>query len=287
MNDSYSVMIVDDDPDLRHVLQSFLTSEGLVCETFSRAEEALEQLTRKPFDIMIADIIVPGMRGLELTERAKRIRPEMNIIVMTGYIENFSYDDAVAAGASDFIRKPFSLTEIALRLKHVRLQEKLRALSITDELTGLPNRRGFFALAEQQFKSAARSRNNLVLLFVDVDNFKRINDTWGHQTGDRALIAMAGILRLTVRDSDVIARMGGDEFAILFNEMPEINVRTVRERLEQTISEFNKGQDGSYHISVSIGTAIHKHDEPRTIDELLREADSRMYEEKQQKKAGF
>ncbi len=284
MSEKFSIMVVDDDPELLLVLQGFFSAEGLPCETFSSAEAALEHLAKVSCDIMVADVIIPGMQGLELTERAKRIRPDLNIIVMTGYIEKFSYEEAIAAGASDFIKKPFSLNELMLRIKHVRLQEKLRALSVTDELTGLPNRRGFFTLAEQQLKAVLRAKRDMVLLFADLDDFKEINDTRGHQEGDRALMAMADVFRQNFRDSDIIARMSGDEFAILLADMTEDNVRVIRNRLDQDIEAFNARMNGSYRLSVSIGMAVHNHDTPSTIDELLRLADTRMYEEKQRKK---
>jgi diguanylate cyclase (GGDEF)-like protein len=252
MNEKFSIIVVDDDADLLQALRGFFSSEGIPCETFLSADAALEHLAKDSCDIMVADVVMPGMEGLELTERAKRIRPDLNIIVMTGHIETFSYEEAVAAGASDFIKKPFSLNELLLRIKHVRLQEKLRALSVTDELTGLPNRRGFFTLAEQQLKAVLRARRDMVLLFADLDDFKAINDTCGHQEGDRTLVAMADIFRQNFRDSDIIARMSGDEFAILLADMTEDNVRLIRKRLDQDIDAFNARVSGSCRLAVSI-----------------------------------
>ncbi len=284
MNDNFSLIVVDDDPSILQFLQSLSAMEELHCEVFSDAEQALVRLTQRPFDVMLADIIMPGMRDLELTERAKRICPEMNVIVMTGYIENFSFDDAAAAGAADFIRKPFSLNELILRIKHVRLQERLRTLTITDELTDLPNRRGFFALADQQLRASKRSQRQMVLLFADIDDFKKINDTWGHQTGDRALQAMANIFRRSIRESDIVARMGGDEFAVLLIDIPDDGLRAFRGRFERNIADFNAGQNGSFTLSASIGTAFFDSSNPRSIDDLMREADMLMYQEKQKKK---
>ena len=124
----------------------------------------------------------------------------------------------------------------------------------------------------------------MVLLFADLDDFKAINDTRGHQEGDRALRAMADVFRQNFRDSDIIARMSGDEFAILLADMTEDNVRVIRNRLDQDIEAFNARMNGSHRLSVSIGMAVHNHDTPSSIDELLRLADTRMYEEKQRKK---
>ncbi len=286
MNDHLRLIAVDDDPELLSMLKAYFLATGQACETFLRAETALEHLAKVPCDIMLTDIIMPGMGGLELAERAKRLRPAMNIIVTTGHIDKFSYDDAVAAGASDFIRKPFSLKELEMRIQHVQLQEKLRIMSITDDLTGLPNRRGFFVLAEQQLKAALRGKRDLTLFFIDMDNFKTINDTWGHQEGDRALTALTAIFRQSFRASDVIGRMGGDEFAILLIDSPRQNIDVILERLMQNIARFNDQNKAGYRIAVSIGMAVHDPEQRRSIDDMLRDADQLMYHQKLKKKSG-
>lgn len=287
INDHVTLMAVDDDQELLRMLKAFFLTIGQDCETFLRADDALDHLAKVPCDIMLTDIIMPGMKGLVLTERAKRLRPAMNIIVMTGHIDKFSYDDAIAAGASDFIKKPFSLNELRMRIRHVQLQEKLRVMSITDDLTGLPNRRGFFVLAEQQLKAAIRGKRDLALLFIDMDNFKAINDTWGHQEGDRALVSMATIFRQSFRASDIIARMSGDEFAVLLVDSPRRNVDVILERLMQNIKRFNEDDKAGFCISISIGMAVHDPDQQRSIDELLRDADQLMYDQKLKKKSGI
>lgn len=286
MNEQTSIIIVDDDPIFPETLSSYLSGEGFVCAVAGEAETALRRLSERQYDIMLTDIVLPGMQGLELMERAKRICPSMSGIVMTGHIDEFSYDDAIASGASDFIRKPFSLNELAMRIKHVRLQEKMRMMSITDEMTGLPNRRGFFAFAEQQIKSAIRARKNMVVVFADMDNFKDINDTWGHLVGDGAISAMADVFRKCYRDSDIIARMGGDEFAVLLIDTADRDMQAITDRLETILNQANAGLDNKYRLSVSMGMAVFDHTQPATIDELLQEADRRMYEEKQRKKLG-
>jgi two-component system cell cycle response regulator len=277
-------VVVDDDASLLDVLKSTLEFQGHGCEVFSSAESALEHLTEKPCDILITDIVMQGMKGLQFAKTVKQMRPETNIIVMTGFIDDYSYDQAIDAGASDFIKKPFTVHEMMVRIKHVLLQEKLREMSNTDELTGLLNRRGFFAIAHQQMKVANRNRSALVLLFADMDGFKAINDQWGHHVGDEALVAMAGIFRQTFRDSDVIARISGDEFALLLLDTPESNLSIVASRLQKKIDAFNAGSDGNYSLAVSTGMAVYDHDRPCGIDELLKQADKKMYEQKQLKK---
>jgi diguanylate cyclase (GGDEF)-like protein len=267
------------------MLRVFFSTVGQACETFSRAEDALAHLATVPCDIMLTDIIMPGMKGLELAERAKRLRPDMNIIVMTGHIDKFSYDDAIAAGASDFIRKPFSLNELRMRIRHVQLQEKLRVMSITDDLTGLPNQRGFFALAEQQLKAATRGKRDLALLFIDLDNFKAINDAWGHQEGDRALVSMTKIFRQSFREADIIARMSGDEFAVLLIDTPRQSIEMILDRLMRNMEQYNEQKKNGYRLSISIGTSVYDHEQPRSIDTMLKDADEQMYNHKLKKKS--
>ena len=284
MDDKYAIIVVDDDEVLSRLLKQYFTGLGHVCEAFPNAEAALERMSETAFDVLVTDIVLPGMKGLVLAERAHRLLPEMSIIVTTGFIDNFSYDEAIAAGAADFIKKPFSLNELMIRIKHVRLQERLRMMSITDELTGLPNRRGFFVLAEQQLRSAQRSRGSLVLLFADLDDFKKINDTLGHRAGDEALCSMADIFRQSYRDSDIIARMGGDEFAILLVNPTEQGVKASQDRLQQNLDQFNARENGAYRLKASIGMAAFEPTEQRSIDSLMRLADERMYAEKERRK---
>jgi len=284
MDDKYAIIVVDDDEVLSRLLKQYFTGAGHVCDAFPDAEAALERITGTAFDVLVTDIVLPGMKGLELAERAHRLRPEMSIIVTTGFIDNFSYDEAIAAGAADFIKKPFSLNELMIRIRHVRLQERLRQMTITDELTGLPNRRGFFVLAEQQLRSAQRSGGTLVLLFGDLDGFKKINDSLGHRAGDEALCAMADIFRQSYRDSDIIARMGGDEFAILLVNPTDRGVKAAQDRLQQNLDQFNSRENGAYQLKVSIGTAEFGPAELGSIDAMMRLADERMYAEKERNK---
>ncbi len=119
------ILVVDDDEALVEILQKGLSLHGYSCEATKRAASALELIEKDSFDIMIADIIMPDMNGLELTKRVKRIRPEMIIVVITGHIEDFPYDRAIEAGASDFIKKPFTIKELLARIRYVKMQDEL------------------------------------------------------------------------------------------------------------------------------------------------------------------
>jgi diguanylate cyclase (GGDEF)-like protein len=278
-----SVLIVDDDEGLLEMFQTALSIEGYRCETAANVEKALDLIQNVAFDILVADIKMPGMTGLELTERAKKIRPDMAAIVMTAYIEEFSYDSAIEVGASDFIKKPFTVRELIARIQHVKLQERLRSMSVTDELTDLYNRRGFFALAEQELKLANRLRRSVFLFYLDIDNLKDINDNYGHLEGDMMILETANILRRTFRQSDTISRIGGDEFVVILNGAKKADVDIVASRLQANLEDFNKQMNRGYKLSMSVGIAFYNPEEPASIDELLSQADKSMYENKKYK----
>jgi two-component system, cell cycle response regulator len=215
VDEKRSLLIVDDDASVLEFIKQGLLTQGYLCQTAATAESALEHINETPFDLMLTDIVMPGMDGFQLTELSRKARPDMLVIIMTGFTEDYSFEKAIEAGASDFIKKPFTLHELIIRIRLVNLQEKLLKLSVTDELTGLYNRRGFFTLAEQLVKLSNRQKNVLYLLFADLDNLKEINDIYGHEAGDQVLIETAKIFRDSFRDSDIIARIGGDEFIVV------------------------------------------------------------------------
>jgi diguanylate cyclase (GGDEF)-like protein/PAS domain S-box-containing protein len=164
------------------------------------------------------------------------------------------------------------------------MEEELRALSFVDDLTGLCNRRGFLTLAEQQLKIANRTKDKMLLFFIDLDDMKWINDTLGHLEGDRALREVATILKETFRESDIIARMGGDEFVVLSIEKTGNNTELLKTRLQEHIESHNyrKG-DKHFKLSISMGIAIYDPEYPCFIDKLLSQADKLMYEQKRNK----
>lgn len=279
-----SVLIIDDDLNVLKLVHAGLVAEGYHCATAPDAESALEELQKTAFDIMVTDIVLPGMDGFDLTEKAKKIRPNLLVIVMTGFTEDFSYDRAIEAGGSDFIKKPFTVQELIVRFQFVALQEKLLKMSVTDELTGLYNRRGFFTLVAQQLRLSQRQKDKVYLLYADLDNLKGINDSFGHQEGNRALIDSADILRQTFRESDIIARIGGDEFVVVPIGSTGEGAEKAVSRLHRNLKQENTRKKRKYMLSLSIGMAYYDPANPYSIDELLRTADESMYADKQKKK---
>jgi diguanylate cyclase (GGDEF)-like protein/PAS domain S-box-containing protein len=162
-----------------------------------------------------------------------------------------------------------------------QLENELLVKSITDELTGLYNRRGFFTLAEQQLKVAQRTKRKMTLFFADLDGMKGINDTLGHGEGDGALCEVATVLKETFRKSDIISRMGGDEFAVLGLDIVDDKARDVLiKRLQVSLDVRNTTEGRTYALSLSVGSAHYDPGKPDSLDELIARADTSMYEQK-------
>jgi diguanylate cyclase (GGDEF)-like protein/PAS domain S-box-containing protein len=169
-----------------------------------------------------------------------------------------------------------------------KLEEKLRESAIKDILTGLFNRKGFFTLAEKQLKLAERNKRNMIVLFLDLDNMKEINDRFGHKEGDEALIETASFLRRTFRESDIIARMGGDEFAVLVTEPSGREVeKVIVKHLQYSLRDLNeelRRSGRAYRLSFSVGSAYYDPKRPCTVGDILAVADEKMYQEKKKRR---
>ncbi|MBI4684343.1 MAG: GGDEF domain-containing protein [Nitrospirae bacterium] len=181
-------------------------------------------------------------------------------------------------------KETIAVTIVSKNITKLKLmEEQLRTLSLKDELTGLYNRRGVFTLAEHLFKQANRKNEGLFLLYADLDNFKRINDTYGHQEGDTALAEVAQIFRNNYRDSDVIGRIGGDEFVVVLVGTSHDNINMIANHFRSALDEYNAKDNLQYNLSISIGVVYYDPKSPRSFDELLSRADALMYEQKRQK----
>ncbi len=169
-------------------------------------------------------------------------------------------------------------------LEELRLSnEELEALSLTDDLTSLNNRRGFFTLGQQQMKIARRLKKDIILLYVDVDDLKQINDTYGHAAGDSILAALGSVLRATLRESDVIGRIGGDEFAVLAMRTKAGSERVLKKRLQDKIAAYNAEHAKRYRLSVSMGADVFDPVKFPSMEDFLAHADFLMYRQKRAK----
>jgi diguanylate cyclase (GGDEF)-like protein len=280
------ILIVDDEKTMSSLLVSLLSKQGHECQTAKDGIEALEKIKKVSFDAAVIDVVMPLMDGITLTGELLKLYPNLPIMIMSGHADDHSAETAIAAGAREFIKKPFFIDEFTLRFDKMmrahKAEEALLALSLTDELTGLYNRRRFFVLTEQYLKVAIRTKKRSLLLYIDMDDLKSINDHYGHNEGDRALIDLSNILKKTFRESDIIARIGGDEFVVLLESTAE-NDEILITRLSDNIKDHHAKQIRNYRLSISVGVAQFDPDNPISIDDLLSKADALMYAEKRKR----
>ena len=286
-----TLLVVEAEPLRLDALRQHLQSRDGDTQLHGAGElsGALERLAGGGVDAVILDPDLPDSQGIVSFERMYAFAPDVPVIVLTNDGEDDLAVRAVQGGAQDCMRKDEADPSVLLRsvryaIERHRLLAALRSLSLIDGLTDLYNRRGFNDLGEQYLKLAGRSSRSASLIYLDIDRFKTINDTLGHHVGDRALLSVADSLRDTFRRSDLIARMNGDEFAVLAFETSEENAEALVERLRAELTQVNETTRERFQLSVSIGVARYNVGDSVTLDELLRQADEAMHDEKQNKR---
>lgn len=282
-----SILVVDDDDAIRESVEDYLKIKGYTVESSSSAEDAIEKLNTFKADIVVTDIMMQGMDGLELTKYINN-KYDIRVIVMTGFNANYSYKNAIDTGASDFIFKPFRFEELGLRIKRVQHEislkeqhdktiKKMEQLVITDDLTGLYNSRYFFDLIETEIARHHRYSHPLSLLMMDLDFFKDYNDTWGHIEGDNVLNELGKIIRACLRTTDTAFRYGGEEFAVLLPETKLEKACPLGTRIIESVRAkvFNPKLDTTSSITISIGaTELIKND---NRESFIKRSDKALY----------
>lgn len=288
------ILLVEDNPIDARVVDAVLTSTGggeFLLEHVKSLTAALERLAGDPLDVILLDLSLPDANGLESVRRVRAEAPEVAMVVLTGRDDQSIALQAVQHGAQDYLIKTqveggLLVRSLRYALERQRLVAQIRMLSLTDELTGLRNRRGFFTLVEQQMRLAGRREEGMVLLLADLDDMKSINDHFGHAEGDQALSDTADVLRHTFRSSDIIGRMGGDEFAVLAIGADPACATLMIERCQRNLDRMNANESRSYLLRMSVGAEFIPPDDDRPLDEVLRFADAAMYERKRLRGAG-
>jgi diguanylate cyclase (GGDEF)-like protein len=284
-----TVLLIEDNPgDARLIQEMLAEGEGgqFELECVDRLSIGMERLTRSGIDIVLLDLGLPDSQGFDTLKKVLNLPMELPIIVvLTGTDSEELAVKAIQAGAQDYLVKGQIDGRLLMRvmryaMERHQIQMVLRSLALVDELTGLYNRRGFLKIGEQHLKLADRTKREVALLFADLDHMKQINDTCGHQEGDQALIETAAILIKTFRRSDIIARIGGDEFAVLAIEACRNNVETLTARLQENLDVFNADGNLPYRLSLSVGTSFYDPEDPCVLGEFLARADRSMYEQK-------
>ncbi len=293
-----TLLIIDDSPTSRSEIRQILRQGG-ICREFHEAADGISGLKMalaQSVDLILCDLEMPGMDGFKFLAM-KNSREELRdvpVIILTSHEKQETKIRGLEQGASDYLTKPFDSGELIARvrvqLKIKNLQDELRKsnellrqLAVTDPLTQLANRRSLMETLGREFERAKRLQSSLGVIMVDIDHFKRVNDTFGHQDGDRVLISVGQLLARQLRPYDMAARYGGEEFALI---LPDANGRSagqVAERLRSLISELTFGGTLSrLKVTASFGIAALPSSRIHSLDDLIREADEALYRAKRE-----
>ncbi len=313
------ILVVDDSRIVRAMVSDVLRAEGYRVREASDGRQALARIQESRPDLVLLDVMMPEMDGYEVCRALRRSEREeeyIPILMLTAKGEVEDLARGLAAGADDYIAKPFDNLELLARVKsllriralqkrlyqqNLELEAKnqqlealtrqldaanqeLRLLSVTDGLTRAYNHRHFQERLRTEYARASRHGEPLACVMIDLDHFKRINDTYGHPIGDRVLVWLVGILKDGVRSEDLVARYGGEEFVLLLPNTDAERARSLAERLRKRIASepvpLAPG-DGRLRVTVSMGVADYQPGKvDRSPDDLLRAADEALYRAK-------
>jgi len=282
---SAKILVVDDEEILRNMLTDVLTEEGYEVVPVSSGEEAVKRLKEEYFELILTDIMMPGLNGIGVLKAAKEIEPSTDIIVMTGYASVETAVESMRLGASDYITKPFNIDQIKIviartlkrRILERRAQEGefYKELSKIDSLTQIFNHKTFHQLLEVEMGRARRHKQPLSLIILDIDNFGIYNEINGYPLGDFALKQLATVLTNCCRNCDMVARFGGDEFAIIIPDAGKDEAALVARRFKKIIEESkfeNEGALPGKNLTISLGLACFPED-CNSKKELLEKAE--------------
>ena len=297
------ILLVEDDPSMQLLYKRLLEKSGHQVTTANNGLAALEIVKTNPPQLIISDWVMPEMDGIEFCKTLRR-NPQWNkiyVFIVTSQEGTEKLIEAFEAGVDDYLPKPINPKVLAARLRAaqriVSLQEameedrlqlrqfadelalsnqRLQEMALTDVLTGLPNRRHGIERLEQEWAIATRSNRPVCCMMVDIDRFKSINDTYGHQFGDEALISVSASLRQAARKQDVVCRLGGEEFLVICSNTDEQACFQYAERLRQQVaSQSLEIQNNTLSITVSIGIASNLKQE--NVESMMHLADERLY----------
>lgn len=289
------ILLVEDNDVDAHLTQDILAEwsiEQFDITHVTRLSEAFTQLARDRFDAVLLDLSLPDGYGLPTLRQMQAASPTIPIIVLSGVSDQTLALQAVQNGAQDYLVKGQGQPELLARsiryaIERKRAEERLTYLAQYDQLTGLVNRTLFRDRLVQAMARSKRLQQPLGLMLLDLDRFKAVNDTMGHDVGDRLLTAVAGRLQECVREVDTVARMGGDEFTIILEGLScEQDITIVARRITESLAQPFHLQEHQASIGVSIGITVYPSDD-HEIDDLLKHADAAMYRAKQQGGSSF
>lgn len=286
-NQNHKILLIDDSLVFRKQMQGMLENMFFKVISVAHGEEAIGMLEATPdISLVLTDYHMPVMNGLELTGeiRKKYIKNELAIIVISGDDDDETTALFLKNGANDYIKKPFSKEEFSCRINNsIEALENIQEITNSAErdfLTGLYNRRYFFTNASKYFEDAKENSEHFAIAMIDIDNFKKINDTYGHDAGDRAIVHLSDILRTNVSNEDIVARFAAEEFGVLLKDVSSQKAVEIFERIRQNVqtskTKGNNNEEINYTISIGLVTT---NDE--NLDSSVNEADMLLYNAKQ------
>ncbi|MBI4651470.1 diguanylate cyclase [Candidatus Desantisbacteria bacterium] len=280
------VLVVDDEKIIRSLIVDVLSEGGFDVFATSDGELALAQFEKTPFEIVITDLKMLGLNGIEVIKRIKKINQLATIIVITAYPSIETVKEALLEGAYDYLSKPFDLDELRIVISRalkehllIKEKEKYKELAILDGLTGLYNRRYLDEVLTREIDRSQRYNRSFIILLIDIDDFKKYNDDNSHLAGDEILRRIGQLLYNSIRKVDFAFRYGGDEFVVILPEVKKDEAMEVTNRIIKSIS----GAQFSYidvlpkkKMTLSIGLAVYP-DDAKDNNGLLLKADQAMY----------
>lgn len=285
-SERFKALLIDDNSEDARLVREMLAEGGFArfdLEVCDRLAGGMRRLSDGDIDVVLVDLGLPDSHGVNTIALLRAHAPDVPIVVLTGTTDEATGVQALSAGAQEYLLKEQAsgaglVRALRYAIERKRLELTLQRMTVVDDLTGLYNRRGFFQRAPRQLALAHHEQRRALLALVDLDGLKQINDTYGHPEGDKALITVAAVLRQTFRDADIIARIGGDEFAVLAIVKGSTAEQAILNRLEKNFAAAGTG--AGYALSVSLGLAANEAGDAADFDGLLKQADHSLYEQK-------
>jgi diguanylate cyclase (GGDEF)-like protein len=303
--DDFSFLYVEDDATAQDMVKLILEDEVSKFYQAYDGVEGIEIYKEKKPDIILTDINMPNMNGLEMAKKIKEIDPKQAIIVISAQDNKNSLKEAIKIGIDDFVSKPLDIDELKIAMQEVAKKIKkdkhhqnthkehidnLYNLAYYDTLTKIPNRTLFHIKLDKALENATKNKTQVALLFIDLDNFKPINDTYGHEAGDIVLKHISKKISDVLNENQTFARLGGDEFALIMENIilkeDEKTLKNLTNKILDIVSSDIKVLDTTVQISCSIGISIYPNDS-KDKEELISYADKAMYEAKKMGKNNF
>ena len=286
-NKNHKILVVDDARTFRHTMQKMLENLFFKVITVAHGEEAINMLKAQPdISLVLTDYTMPVMDGLELTREIRKTysKSELSILALSANENEEITALFLKHGANDYINKPFSKEEFSCRVNNaIEALENIQTITNyanRDFLTGLFNRRHFFTELHGYIDNISASAEQFAIGMIDIDYFKKINDKYGHDTGDKIIISLANILRSSTSPYDIVARFGGEEFCIVLKNINPNSAEEIFNRIKENVEKFSYriNDDVSISFTISIGAVLFNEEE--SVEDNINEADMMLYKAK-------